>query len=101
MTNPDKIAGQPPTDEGAKRPLFRSAEKRQRSKDRGPAGVHQEGRLIGSAGRLLESLWELLPEEARQHQRNASRERLLAWRALIDARLAVLDRRQRGKAGGV
>ncbi len=36
-------------------------------------------------------LYELLPEEYRRHRRAARRERLLSWRALVDAALARLD----------
>jgi hypothetical protein len=36
-------------------------------------------------------LYELLPEEFRKHERAAKRERLLAWRALVDAGLNELE----------
>jgi hypothetical protein len=37
-------------------------------------------------------LYELLPEEFRNHARAARRERLLAWRALVDAGLNQVEK---------
>lgn len=40
---------------------------------------------------------DIFPEEFRQHRRAAKREMLLAWRSLIDARIADLDRAEKEK----
>ncbi len=40
---------------------------------------------------------DMFPEEFRTHRRAARREMLLAWRSLIDARIAKLDEEEKGK----
>jgi hypothetical protein len=46
---------------------------------------------------LRDALMNTVPEEVRVHSLNVRRERLLAWRALIDARLKVLHGPQTGE----
>ncbi len=41
---------------------------------------------------------DLFPEEFHTHRRAARREMLLAWRSLIDARIARMDEEAQGKA---
>jgi hypothetical protein len=101
MRNQDHSAKGPHTDEPSEQPLFRRAEKPQRAKATHPTDARQIGRLVAPATKRLGALIEAVPEEVKEHQRNASRERLLAWRALIDARLASLDRRQGETAADV
>jgi hypothetical protein len=46
---------------------------------------------------FLELLLDFVPEEARKHLRAARREKLLAMRAILDAKIKVLE--EKGKAG--
>ncbi len=46
---------------------------------------------------MKERRTDMFPEEFRQHRRAARREMLLAWRSLIDARIAKLDEEAKEK----
>ena len=83
----------PPERDSAKQPLFRKAAKRSVSAD---SGVGSRAKLrTFPLHQLFEAVRQMFPEEARKHARLAHRQQLLAWRVLIDARLAELYRRDK------
>jgi hypothetical protein len=47
---------------------------------------------------MKERRMDMFPEEFRLHRRAARREMLLAWRSLIDAKIAKLDEEEKEKA---
>jgi Sec-independent protein translocase protein TatA len=60
-----------------------------------------EEKRLGEAGKAIQkglteirdALADMLPEQVLEHSLKARRERLLAWRSIIDARVASTDRR--------
>jgi len=83
MPSRSKPAKQHPKHEATSQPLFRSAAKRPLYGDRIRTALGSE-----PVRKALEAVHGLLPAEMAQHLKNARRERLLSWRALIDASLS-------------